>query len=65
MHRKQLQEVQAEWEESAIAERVLHRLAERIGARRRPCRNGSGEGAGCGCAVLLIPHRSDSLDETA
>ncbi|MEV1084018.1 hypothetical protein AB0I98_38375 [Streptomyces sp. NPDC050211] len=63
---KQLQEVQAEREELAIAERVLQRLAEQDRAEA--------EAAGAtapvkaqvaGRAVLLIPHRGDSLDETA
>ncbi|MFD8222414.1 hypothetical protein ACFV2U_54560 [Streptomyces sp. NPDC059697] len=60
---KQFQEVQAERDELAIAERVLNRLAQQARAdaglslryrRRWP-----------GGAVLLIPHRSDAADEGA
>lgn len=38
---KQLEEVQAQREELVIAERVLNRLAERIGPLRRPPRPSS------------------------
>ncbi|MFJ9544115.1 hypothetical protein ACIRPX_43900 [Streptomyces sp. NPDC101225] len=60
---KQLQEVQTELDELAIAERVLNRLAEQA-------RADAGAAAAvpvkvAGRAVLLIPHRSDAADEGA
>lgn len=58
---KQLQEVQVERDELAIAERVLNRLAEQAQAEAAapvPARV-------AGRAVLLIPHRSDAADEEA
>ncbi len=60
---KQLQEVQAERDELAIAERVLNRLAEQARADSGPVAPVSVKVAGR--AVLLIPHRSDAADESA
>jgi hypothetical protein len=59
---KQLQEVQAERDELAVAERVLNRLAERARAD-----NGAvaAVSAKVGRAVPFIPHRSDAADEVA
>lgn len=62
---KQLGEVQAELEELVIAERVLHRVAERDRAEAEvaiavvPVK-----AQVAGRAVLLIPHRGSSPDET-
>lgn len=56
---KQLEEVQVERDELAIAERVLNRLAEQAQAAAVtpvPAKV-------AGRAVLLIPHRSDVSDE--
>ncbi|WP_406430325.1 hypothetical protein OHB00_01170 [Streptomyces sp. NBC_00631] len=58
---KQLQEVQAERDELAIAERVLNRLAEQVRADAGAVAPVSVKVAGR--AVLLIPHRSDAADE--
>ncbi|MEU6578964.1 hypothetical protein [Streptomyces sp. NPDC046805] len=58
---KQLQEVQVERDELAIAERVLNRLAEQ--AQAEAVAPVSAKVAGR--AVLLIPHRSDAADEGA
>ncbi|MEU9456501.1 hypothetical protein [Streptomyces sp. NPDC048277] len=60
---KQLQEVQAERDEPAIAERVLNRLAEQARADAGPVAPVPAKVAGR--AVLLIPHRSDAADEGA
>ncbi|WP_327346966.1 hypothetical protein [Streptomyces europaeiscabiei] len=60
---KQLQEVQAERDELAIAERVLNRLAEQARADAGAVAPVSAKVAGR--AVLLIPHRSDATDEGA
>ncbi|WP_149829038.1 hypothetical protein [Streptomyces tailanensis] len=60
---KQLQEVQAERDELAIAERVLNRLAEQARADAGAVAPPSAKVAGR--AVLLIPHRSDAADEGA
>ncbi|MET7854948.1 hypothetical protein ABZT48_43955 [Streptomyces avermitilis] len=60
---KQLQEVQAERDELAIAERVLNRLAEQARADAEAVAPVSAKMAGR--AVLLIPHRSDAADEGA
>ncbi|WP_327348285.1 hypothetical protein [Streptomyces europaeiscabiei] len=58
---KQLQEVQAERDEPAIAERVLNRLAEQVQAEAVV----PAKAQVAGRAVLLIPHRSDATDEVA
>jgi hypothetical protein len=55
---KQLQEVQVERDELAIAERVLNRLAEQVQADAEAVAPVSAKVAGR--AVLLIPHRSDA-----
>ncbi|MGW3635870.1 hypothetical protein ACWD7F_38170 [Streptomyces sp. NPDC005122] len=60
---KQLQEVQAERDELAIAERVLNRLAEQALADAGAVAPVSAKVAGR--AVLLILHRSDAADEGA
>ncbi|MCC9705483.1 hypothetical protein E4N62_09535 [Streptomyces sp. MNU76] len=60
---KQLQEVQVERDELAIAERVLNRLAEQAPADAGAAAPVSAKVAGR--AVLLIPHRSDAADEGA
>ncbi|MFJ8028634.1 hypothetical protein [Streptomyces sp. NPDC096311] len=60
---KQLQEVQAERDELAIAERVLNRLAEQARADVGAAAAVSAKVAGR--AVLLIAHRSDAADEGA
>ncbi|MER5432353.1 hypothetical protein [Streptomyces sp. NPDC002588] len=60
---KQLQEVQVERDELAIAERVLNRLAEQVQADAEAVAPVSAKVAGR--AVLLIPHRSDAADEGA
>ncbi|MER5547255.1 hypothetical protein ABT072_33535 [Streptomyces sp. NPDC002589] len=60
---KHLQEVQAERDELAIAERVLNRLAEQTRADAGAVATASAKAAGR--AVLLIPHRSDAADEGA
>ncbi|WP_317447427.1 hypothetical protein [Streptomyces collinus] len=52
---KQLQEVQVEWDELAIAERVLNRLAEQVQAGAEAVAPVSAKVAGR--AVLLIPQR--------
>lgn len=63
---KRLQEVQAEREELAIAERVLQRLAEQDRAEAEAAvATAPVKARVAGRAVLLIPHRGDSLDETA
>ncbi|NGO07529.1 hypothetical protein G5C60_07640 [Streptomyces sp. HC44] len=60
---KKLQEVQAEQDELAIAERVLNRLAEQARAGAGAVAPVSAKVAGR--AVLLIPHRSDAAAEGA
>ncbi|MER5917729.1 hypothetical protein ABT124_47415 [Streptomyces sp. NPDC001982] len=60
---KQLQEIQVERDELAIAERVLNRLAEQAQADAEAVAPVSAKVAGR--AVLLIPHRSDAADEGA
>ncbi|MFF4353844.1 hypothetical protein [Streptomyces sp. NPDC001530] len=58
---KQLQEVQVERDELAIAERVLNRLAEQAQADAEAVAPVSAKVAGR--TVLLIPHRSDAAAE--
>ena len=60
---KKLQEVQAERDELAIAERVLNRLAEQARADAGAVAPVPAKAARR--AVLLIPHRSDAADEGA
>jgi hypothetical protein len=63
---KQLAEVQAEREELAIAERVLHRLAEQDRAAQEATAAIAPTAArGRGGRFLLIPHRGESSDEAA
>lgn len=60
---KQLQEVQVERDELAVAERVLNRLAEQAQADAEAVAPVSAKVAGR--TVLLIPHRSDAAAEDA
>ncbi|MFD8627901.1 hypothetical protein ACFV4E_29170 [Streptomyces hygroscopicus] len=60
---KQLEEVQVEWDELAIAERVLNRLAEQVQADTEAVAPVPAKVAGR--AVLLMPHRADVSDESA
>ncbi|WP_228472614.1 hypothetical protein [Streptomyces cyaneochromogenes] len=59
----QMQEVQVERDELAIADRVLNRLAEQVQADAEAVAPVTAQVAGW--AVLLIPHRSDAADEGA
>jgi hypothetical protein len=60
------QEVQAEREELLVAERVLNRLAEADRAEAETAVAASPAPArAAGRAVLLIPHRGESVDEAA
>ncbi|MEV7189747.1 hypothetical protein AB0O11_37125, partial [Kitasatospora sp. NPDC093102] len=60
---KQLDEVKAEREELAVAERVLTRMSERTAGERAAVVPASAQVGGR--AMLLVPHRGDSVDETA
>ncbi|GGS52056.1 hypothetical protein [Streptomyces violaceus] len=60
---KQLQEVQVERDELAIAERVFNRLAEQAQAGAKTVAPAAVQVAGR--AVLLIRHRSDAADGAA
>lgn len=63
---KRLGDVQAEREELVIAERVLHRLAEQDRAEAEAGAVVAPTSARvAGRAVLLIPHRGESPDESA
>ncbi|MFC8519733.1 hypothetical protein [Streptomyces sp. NPDC057257] len=63
---KQLQEVQVERDELAIAERVLYRLAEQVQAEAETAVAASPAPARvAGRALLLIPHRSEEPDQAA
>ncbi|MGX1915793.1 hypothetical protein ACWIID_44465 [Streptomyces phaeochromogenes] len=63
---KQLREVQAEREELVIAERVLNRLAEQDRAAAEAAAAVAPTPARvAGRAVLLIPHRGETPDESA
>ncbi|MCI3276865.1 hypothetical protein [Streptomyces cylindrosporus] len=63
---KQLQEVQVERDELAIAERVLYRLAEQVQAEAETAVAASPALARvAGRALLLIPHRGEEPDEAA
>jgi hypothetical protein len=63
---KRLVEVEAEREELAIAERVLHRLAGQDRADKEAARVVTPVKAQvAGRAVLLIPHRGETGDEAA
>jgi hypothetical protein len=63
---KRLVEVEAEREELAIAERVLHRLAGQDRADKEAARVLTPVKAQvAGRAVLLIPHRGETGDEAA
>ncbi|MER7674364.1 hypothetical protein ABTY61_38705 [Kitasatospora sp. NPDC096128] len=63
---KRLREVEAEREELAIAERVLHRLAEQDRDEAESAVAVAPVKAQmAGRAVLLVPHRGDDPDETA
>ncbi len=58
---RQLEEVRAEAEELAVAEKVLRRLEEQVAAE--PVVAAPGHVAGR--TVLLVPHRERGLDESA
>ncbi|MFJ3206110.1 hypothetical protein [Streptomyces sp. NPDC086989] len=60
---KQLDQVGAERAELAVAERVLARLSEQIAGERAAVAPASVQVGGR--AVLLVPHRGHSPDETA
>ncbi|GAA3485801.1 hypothetical protein [Streptomyces yanii] len=60
---KQLDQVRAERDELAVAERVLARLSEQIAGERAAVAPAWVQVGGR--AVLLVPHRGDSPDETA
>ena len=60
---KQLDQVRAERDELAVAERVLARMGEQIAGERAAVAPASAQVGGH--AVLLVPHRRDSPDETA
>ncbi|WEH43286.1 hypothetical protein [Streptomyces sp. AM 2-1-1] len=60
---ERLQEVRVEWEELALAELVLNRLAEQAQADAEAVAPVSAKAAGR--AVLLIPHRNDAADGDA
>ncbi|WP_150134797.1 hypothetical protein [Streptomyces hyaluromycini] len=60
---KQLQEVQVERDELAVAERVLNRLAEQVQADVEAVAPVAAQVAGR--AVLLIPYRSEATDEAS
>ncbi|MEU9617284.1 hypothetical protein AB0D56_38095 [Streptomyces sp. NPDC048209] len=60
---KQLDQVRAERDELAVAERVLTRMGEQIAGERAAGMPTSAQVGGR--AVLLVPHRRDSPDETA
>jgi hypothetical protein len=60
---KQLDQVRAERDELAVAERVLARLSEQIAGERAALAPVSARVGGR--AVLLVPHRGDSPDEAA
>jgi len=58
---KQLDQVRAERDELAVAERVLARMSEQIAGERAVVASAQVGGR----AVLLVPHRGDSVDEAA
>ncbi|RFC78419.1 hypothetical protein DXZ75_04680 [Streptomyces sp. AcE210] len=58
---KQLEEARAERDELAVAERVLHRLAEQVAAETPAAVSVQVGGRG----VLLVPHRERGMDEAA
>ncbi|MGP3980628.1 hypothetical protein [Streptomyces sp. KR80] len=57
---EQLQQINAEREELAVAERVLRRLQEQCAADTTPASTQV-----AGRSVLLVPHRRDVADESA
>jgi hypothetical protein len=60
---KQLDQVRAERDELAVAERVLARMSEQIAGERAAVAPAWAQVGGR--AVLLVPHRGDSVDEAA
>jgi hypothetical protein len=60
---KQLDQVRTERDELAVAERVLARMSEQIAGERAALAPASAQVGGR--AVLLVPHRGDSVDEAA
>jgi hypothetical protein len=59
---KQLDQVRAECDELAVAERVWHRMAEQLADERAATAPVSAQVAGR--AVLLVPHREGDMAET-
>ncbi|MFJ8487269.1 hypothetical protein ACIRBZ_02625 [Streptomyces sp. NPDC094038] len=59
---KEFGEAKAERDELAVAERVLPRMRERTAGERAAAAPASAQ---IGGRALLVPHRSDSVDETA
>ncbi|WP_405682225.1 hypothetical protein [Streptomyces sp. NBC_01238] len=64
---KRLDQVRAERNELAVAERVLARVSEQIAGERAASAPAPALAPArvAGRAVLLVPHRGDSVDETA
>ncbi|MCX4791611.1 hypothetical protein OG369_40650 [Streptomyces sp. NBC_01221] len=66
---KRLDQVRAERNELAVAERVLARVSEQIAGERAASAPAPAPAPAparvAGRAVLLVPHRGDSVDETA
>lgn len=60
---KQLAEVQAERDELAVAERVVHRMAEQLVGEHAAAAPVTAQVAGR--SVLLVPHREGGMAETA
>ncbi|MFI9367058.1 hypothetical protein ACIG5E_39415 [Kitasatospora sp. NPDC053057] len=60
---KQLEQVRAERDELAVAERVWKRMAERFAAEQAAAEPESAQVAGR--AVLLVPHRGPGVDQDA
>ncbi|MFE7935613.1 hypothetical protein ACFU6S_44225 [Streptomyces sp. NPDC057456] len=60
---KQLAEVRAERDELAVAERVLERMSEQLADERASAEPIPGQVGGR--AVMLIPHHTSCLEETA
>ncbi|MFD8005249.1 hypothetical protein [Streptomyces mirabilis] len=60
---KQLAEVRAERDELAVAERVLERMSEQLAVERSSVAPALGQVGGQ--AVMLVPHRTPSMEEAA
>ncbi|MFJ8828067.1 hypothetical protein ACIREE_40900 [Streptomyces sp. NPDC102467] len=59
---EQLAEVRAEWDELAVAERVLERVSEQLADERASAAPMPGQVTGR--AVMLIPNRTPDVEET-